>query len=103
MCTVYCCGMYALCHAFYSTVLACACVSEAVYAPKACMLVSKQQHARTPPNAGFVADPFIWPDQDEHGKTVHMFYETKSLHSNQGDIGAAISIDSGKVGKMAGT
>ncbi|KAG1653612.1 hypothetical protein FOA52_011349 [Chlamydomonas sp. UWO 241] len=41
----------------------------------------------------FVADPFIV--LRDNGKTVHLFYETKSHHNKQGDIGTAISSDGG--------
>jgi hypothetical protein len=46
--------------------------------------------------ASFVADPFLWPQPDAspNGK-LFMFFETKSLHNMQGDIGAAVSSDGG--------
>ncbi|KAG1663134.1 hypothetical protein FOA52_000656 [Chlamydomonas sp. UWO 241] len=51
--------------------------------------------------SGFVADPFLWPSKDK-SNTIHMFYETKSLLINKGEIGAAVSVDGGATFKHLG-
>ncbi|MEW5307839.1 MAG: hypothetical protein WDW36_010212 [Sanguina aurantia] len=50
--------------------------------------------------SNFVADPFLWPT--EGGQRIYMFFESKTHHTNQGDIGLAESLDGGATFKHVG-
>lgn len=50
--------------------------------------------------SNFVADPFIWPA--EGGQRIYLFFESKTHHTNQGDIGLAESLDGGATFKHVG-